>query len=300
MSLADKMLTGLLPIVPKPIVKHFSKRYIAGETLQQALQTVRDLNDKGFCATLDILGENVATIEEATAATEAYHKVLKSIDQQKLDCSISVKLTHLGLKLDREFCFRNLHSLVEDAQNYGNFVRIDMEDSSCTSDTIDIFLRLREEFTNVGIAIQAYLRRSLEDVRRLMRVGANVRLCKGIYVEPRTIAYRDKDIINKNYVLLLEELLRNGNYVGIATHDEKLVWEAYRIIDQLHLEKSRYEFQMLLGVDEQLRQIILDAGHRLRVYVPFGEQWYNYSLRRLRENPQIAGYVLKSLFQRRL
>jgi proline dehydrogenase len=184
------------------------------------------------------------------------------------------------------------------ASELNNFVRIDMEDSSCTSETLRIYRELRREFTNVGVVVQAYLRRTLDDVAELGDLRPNYRLCKGVYLEPREISYRDMRVINRNYVTLLERLLRGGSYVGIATHDELMVWEAFRLIRELRLPSNAYEFQMLLGVDEQLRDIIHAAGHNLRVYIPFGRDWYAYSVRRLRENPRLAGYVFKAMFKK--
>ncbi|MFQ5707523.1 MAG: proline dehydrogenase family protein [bacterium] len=298
MSLLDHLTVWTIPFVPRFLVRSVSSRYIAGSTLEDAVRVVHNLNGEGCCATLDVLGEHVTKTEEAESAVQEYLKALEKIHLEKLDSNISVKLTMVGLQLDFDFCLKNMRRLLERAGELHNFVRIDMEDSSCTSDTLKIYSQLRKDFDNVGFVIQAYMRRSLSDVRGLMNGTAplNVRVCKGIYIEPREIAYKDKDIINLNYVLLLEELLRNGNYIGIATHDEKLVWAAYKILDELKVPKERYEFQMLLGVDEQLRRIILQGGHKLRVYVPYGKRWYEYSIRRLKENPKIAGYVVKNFF----
>jgi proline dehydrogenase len=259
---------------------------------------VRSLNNGGCCATLDVLGEDIKSKDEAEAAVQEYLEALQRIKHEKLDSNISVKLTMLGLKLDVNFCLDNMRRIVSRAREFENFVRIDMEDSTCTSDTLKIYSELKKDFDNVGFVIQAYLRRSQRDIQEQMNSNSriNVRVCKGIYIEPRDIAYKDGDIINSNFVLLVERLLRNKNYVAIATHDEKLVWASYKIIDELKLTKEEYEFQMLLGVDEQLRRIILREGHRLRVYVPYGQRWYQYSVRRLKENPKIAGYVVKNFF----
>ncbi len=299
MNLLDQLVVSALPFIPKPIVGYFSKPYIAGPSIQDAIRVVRELNKQGAMATLDVLGESVTSREQATAAAQTYEEVLGTIDREKLDSNISVKLTQLGLKIEEEFCYQNTRRVVEKAASLGNFVRIDMEDSSCTTDTIAIYKRLREDFDNVGLALQAYLRRSIKDVRDLLPLKPNIRICKGIYVEPREIAYKDREIINRNFTLLVETLLRQGSYVAIATHDERLVWEGYRLIDELNLASEDYEFQMLLGVDEQLRRIILGDDHRLRVYVPFGKEWYAYSVRRLRENPRIAGYVFRAIFKPR-
>lgn len=295
MSAFDYLLSRALPLVPRPIVRRISRRYIAGEGLPDALRVVRSLNQRGLLATLDVLGESVGSPLQVEGAVRDYQEALAALRGGGLQANISVKLTQLGLKIDRELCLSSMRTLVLGARAQGNFVRIDMENSTCTSATLEVYRALRAEgFDNVGVVLQAYMRRSLTDVRELPE-GANVRLCKGIYVEPRAIAYRDRAVVNKNYVRLLEEILERGLYVGIATHDEDLVWEAQRILDRRRLAPDRYEFQMLLGVDEELRGLILGAGHRLRIYVPFGVNWYAYSLRRLKENPRIAGYVARSL-----
>lgn len=298
MSWLNRVIASALPAVPKPLVRHFSRPYIAGETIEDMARVVGALNAQGFLATVDVLGEFITRREQADAAVRDYEKVLSVVSDRELSSGVSVKLTALGLKLDnlgKEFCYQNLRRIVAFARERSRFVRIDMEDSSCTSDTLDLYFRLREKFANLGVVIQACLRRSLEDVKRLARVRASVRVCKGIYLEPRAIAYHDREIINRNFVLLLERLLDAGAPVAIATHDERLVWEAFRLLDRFR--EGHHEFQMLLGVDEPLRRMIHDAGHRLRVYVPFGAHWYAYSLRRLRENPQVAGYVLRNLFK---
>jgi proline dehydrogenase len=300
MSLIDKLVVNTLPAVPKPVVRRFSSRYIAGDTLDDAVQVTRELNQKGCMVTLDVLGEHVTRRGEAEQATREYLQALEAIAREKLDSNISIKLTQFGLKLDFDFCLQNVTKLVQRAKELKNFVRIDMEDTSCTTDTLRVYDLLRKEFNNVGVVVQAYLRRTLIDVRDLMKNGApaNFRICKGIYIEPRELAYKDHDLINNNFTRVLDEMLRQKAYVGIATHDERLVWDALRLIDELRLPKTAYEFQMLLGVDEQLRDIILAGGHRLRVYVPFGKEWYAYSVRRLKENPQIAGHVIKNFFKR--
>jgi proline dehydrogenase len=296
----NRALSLALPAVPKPLVRVFSRRYIAGATADDALAAVRALRAEGALATLDILGELVSTAEQARENTRAYEDLLRRIESERLpDAHVSVKLTALGLLLDRGLCLDHMRCLCALARDTGNFVRIDMEDSSCTTDTLAIHETLRTEYPgHVGVVLQAALRRTLADLDALARTPANVRLCKGIYVEPREIAYRDAEIIRRNFVLALEAMLERGVYAAIATHDERLVWEALRLVRHHALAPEQYEFQMLLGVDAQLRRILVRAGHRLRVYVPFGEHWYRYSVRRLRENPQIAGYAFKAIFQR--
>ena len=298
MSLIDKLIGATVPIVPKLLVRRIAAPYIAGESLDDQVVAIKELNGKGFMAASAILGEDVTQRSESTEAVEQYEEVLATIASQRLNSNIHVKLTHLGLKLDKEFCYTNVKRLLEVADSYGNFVRIDMEDSPTTDDTFDIFFRLNAEFENVGCVVQACLRRTANDVQKLTAAKANVRICKGIYIEPSEISYLDPEAIRKNYAGLLEELLKASCYVGIATHDKWLVDEAIRIIGTLKLDVSQYEFQMLHGVDPKLRQSIVETSHRLRVAVPFGPMWYPYSVRRLRKNPRIARYVLQALLTR--
>ncbi len=299
MNLLNKFVVATLPAVPRPIVRYFANRYIAGEEVVDAFHVVNRLNAKGMTATLDVLGEDIHEREEALGARDNIIEVLKSISQERIESNVSIKLTQLGLKLDKNFCLDNARMIVSTAHALENFVRIDMEDSTCTEDTLRIYGRLGKEFDNVGIVLQAYLRRTEEDAKALIRDGfKNFRLCKGIYVEPEAIAYKKKDEINGNFIRVLKLMLQNKTYVGIATHDDALIDAASRMIAEMHLERSQYEFQMLLGVRSELRAEVLRAGHRLRVYVPFGKHWYQYSLRRFKENPQVAAYVFKALFDR--
>lgn len=308
MNLLNKLVVATLPAVPKPIVRYFAHRYIAGEEVDDALRVVKDLNAHGMMATLDLLGEDIAYREEALTSRDTIIDLLRAIARERLDANVSIKLTQLGLKLDGTFCLDNAHVIAATAKDAGNFVRIDMEDSSCTDDTLSIYRQLRKEFTNVGIVLQAYLRRTEQDAMALMNEGLkNFRLCKGIYIEPESIAFKGRADINENFIRILELMLRNKAYVGIATHDEELVQAAYRMItdfvvsaqsNDYGLQRPEYEFQMLLGVLPELRSKVIRDGHRLRVYVPFGKHWYQYSLRRFKENPQIAGYVVKALFSR--
>ncbi len=282
-------------MVPRAIIRRASSRYIAGATLDEAIATVRVLNDDGAMATLDVLGEYVTQLSQAETSVHEYNHALESIERNNLDANVSVKLSSLGLLIDSEYCFQRMRDLCQQAKERNNFIRIDMEDSEVTEVTLDIHRKLLEEFENVGVAIQSYMRRTQNDVSALIQQGANVRVCKGIYVEPRSVAWKDDGAVNRNFARAVRRLLERGCYVGIATHDESLVWETERIIEELNLDKSKYEFQMLLGVEEDLRRVILAAGHRLRVYVPFGSHWYEYSTRRLRENPKLAGYIIKGM-----
>jgi proline dehydrogenase len=261
-------------------------------------RAVGEVNAQGFLSAVSILGEFVTRREESETAVADYQQVLSTIQEKGLDSNIHIKPSHLGLKLDKDFCYQNVRRLLIHARELSNFVRLDMEDSSCISDTLDLYDRLRDEFDNVGVVIQSCMRRSLEDVRRLAKHKASVRMVKGIYIEPRSLAYLDPEIIRSNYNVLVEELLSAGCYVAMATHDERLVWEGLQIVDRLGLEPSQYEFQMLLGVEAPLRRIIRDGGHPLRVAIPFGANWYPYSVRRLRKNPTVAGYVFKAIFQK--
>ena len=296
MSLVNKIFIIILPLVPKIIIGFFSKKYIAGPTLDQAIERIKDLNKRGIMATIDILGEEIDQKADALQVVQEYKDVLAAIKKHHLDSNISVKPTHLGLKIDKMFCLENMRAIVKEAEKHQNFVRIDMEDHTCTSDTLEMYLSLKKEFENVGVVIQSYLRRTMDDVRVLVNHHANLRLCKGIYLEPKSLAYKDPAIVNLNFNYALEKLLSNGCYVGIATHDEKLLWFALSLIDKLKLKKEAYEFQMLLGVTEDLRDLLVKEGHRMRIYVPYGEHWYAYSMRRLKENPHVAVSIFKNIF----
>jgi proline dehydrogenase len=297
MRIVDRAIANFLPYLPKALVGRVASRYIAGETVKDAIRVARGLNAKGFRATMDILGEDVHRLDQAQGAALTYRTLLDQLHREKIDSNVSVKLTQLGLKVDKAECLALADSIVTRAREFGNFVRLDMEDSSCTTDTLEIYSQLRRRHANVGVVIQAYLHRTAEDVDRLLGIQPNFRLCKGVYVEPESIAWHDMKDINRNYLQILERLLRSGIYVGIATHDEHIVREAQRLIAELKLPPTAYEFQMLLGVTESLRSSIRAAGHPLRVYIPFGRDWYAYSVRRLRENPRLAGYVLRAMLR---
>jgi proline dehydrogenase len=288
----DRTIARMLPAVPKPVVHLLAQRYIAGPTLEDACREVEEANRQGKLATIDVLGEEINRDEEARAIAQAYRDVFETIERRKLDSNVSVKLTGLGLKLDYELCRENLEAVVREAARLDNFVRIDMEDSSTTDDTLQLYRELREAgHENLGIVLQAYLRRTTDDIRSLADLQPSVRICKGIYVEPSELAYQGHEEVRTNFLRALEALLDAGCYVGIATHDEWLVSEGRRIVARRGLGQDEYEFQMLLGVAEPLGDQLVREGHRLRIYVPFGEHWYAYSLRRLQENPKIAGYI---------
>ena len=292
MGLVDSAIVRFLPVVPKPVVRRISERYVAGEELDDALRAVHLLNEEGKLATIDVLGEEITSPDEARAITAAYRETFEAIESGRLDSNVSVKPTALGLKLGYDLCRENLEDVVRHAAERGNFVRIDMEDSSTTEDTLRMYRELRAGgHDNVGVVFQARLKRTLQDIRELAELRPNVRLCKGIYVEPPEIAFRDFDSIRASFVQALEELLEASCYVGIATHDEWLVEQGQRLTSARGLGRENYEFQMLLGVRPAMGDALVRGGHRLRIYTPFGRDWYEYSLRRLQENPKIAGYI---------
>jgi proline dehydrogenase len=299
LALLDRAIVRVLPAVPRSVVRRISNRYIAGTTIPEAVRVVRELNEHGQMATIDVLGEEVTSRREALEIVRAYHDVFEAIERERLDSNVSVKLTALGLNLAYELCWKNLEKVVRHAAESKNFVRIDMEDSSTTSDTLALYRELREAgLENVGVVLQAYLRRTLRDIHDLAPLEPSVRLCKGIYLEPPLIAFQEYEEVRQNFVRALRELLQIGSYVGIATHDQFLIDEAKRLVAERGLTREQYEFQMLLGVRELAAKRLVGEGHRLRVYVPFGEHWYRYSLRRLQENPKIAGYVASDTVNR--
>lgn len=298
MSLINQLMVNTIPIFPKSFVRIFANKYIAGDKLSDAVETVRSLNSEGYCATMDVLGEFISDKTEALNSTNENIDVINAIVKNNLDCNLSVKLTMLGLGIDKEFCLENMSKILSEAKKHNMFVRIDMEDSSVTQITLDVFNQLREKFDNVGIVIQAYLKRSEKDVSAMSENGVNFRICKGIYIEPEEIAYKGFHEIRDNFLKLVNISLKNGSYIGIATHDEFLVDGSIKIIKELKLPKDKFEFQMLLGVQENLRNRILSEGFKVRIYVPFGERWYEYSIRRFKENPNIAGHVFKNIFRR--
>jgi proline dehydrogenase len=274
-----------------------AKKYIAGQTVDEAMQTVRALNRAGAAATVDVLGEFVKEPEVAAQERDKSIEVVREISDGGLESGLSVKLTSLGLDIDEALCRANLHTVLDVAREHGIFVRIDMENSPYTDQTLAIAREMWEEYgPRVGVVLQAYLRRTINDIADLAPLGMSVRLCKGIYIESETIAYRDRREVQNNYLRCLEALIANGTFVGIATHDDVLIDGARELLRAHELKKSQYEFQMLLGVRESVRDQLINEGHRMRVYVPFGEDWYGYSVRRLQENPQIAGHVVKALF----
>ncbi len=294
MSLVNQAIVRTVTLMPKSVVGIFSRKYIAGETLEDGINTVKQLNSKGIYATLDVLGESIQNREEAVTYKLEAIKVLESIHTQKLKANLSIKPTQMGLNIDTEFAYQQIKEIVAKAKEIDSFVRIDMEDSSTTDKTFEVYKKIYQEYKNLGVVIQAYLKRSLDDVIILNKLGTNYRLCKGIYVEPATIAIKDRQAIRDNFMTILKQMFMDGNYVGIATHDKYLIDESYKLIRELNIPKDKFEFQMLLGVREDLRDKINKDGYKIRIYVPFGKEWYAYSIRRLKENPSIARHIVKS------
>ena len=296
MSLLNTLIVKVTQMLPKSMVRVFAGKYIAGEELQDAINLVKQLNSKGIFATLDVLGESIQNKEEAIEAKKKCIEVIEAIETNKLMANLSIKPTQMGLAIDEEFAFQQILEIVQKAKSFNNFVRIDMEDSPFTDPTIRVYKKVNEKIGHVGVVLQAYLKRTLSDIEQLNKLGTNYRICKGIYVEPESIAYKKRQAIRDNFLKALRLMLENRNYVGIATHDDYLIGNSYKMIKEMNIPKDKFEFQMLLGVKEELRDKINSDGYKVRIYVPFGEDWFAYSIRRLKENPQIAGYVFKNIF----
>ncbi|MGC9042216.1 MAG: proline dehydrogenase family protein [Myxococcota bacterium] len=275
----------------------FAKRFVAGEELSEAIPAIKALNEKGIMVTFDHLGENVTTEEMAKSAADTYLDLLDVIKKEGLNSNVSVKLTQMGLDLGDEFCLNNVERIVKKAQELNNFVRIDMEGSAYTQKTLDITYKLFEKYQNVGVVIQAMLLRSEEDVKELNKRGIRVRLCKGAYKEPASVAYQKKEQVNENYLKLMKILLTEGKYPGIATHDEKIIEECKRYISENKIESSRFEFQMLYGIRRDLQLQLVKEGFNMRVYVPYGKEWFPYFYRRLRERKENLFFVMKNFFK---
>lgn len=294
-SLLDRTIAGVLPAVPRPVVRRVSSRYIAGEDFAAVVAAARELGARGLRSTMDILGENTDSADKARQAAAAYLELVDRQVEAGVDRNVSIKLSQLGLTIDRELCLASMRTIVGRSASHGGKVRIDMEDSSLTDTTLRVYKALRAEFSNVGVVLQAYLHRSLDDVKALAPLTPDYRLCKGIYIEPAAVAIQGRAEINANFLRVLAAMFEGGSYVGIATHDVALVEGARRLIAERGLGPDRYEFQMLLGVQEKLRDRLVAEGHPLRVYLPYGREWYAYCMRRLKENPSVAGHVFRAM-----
>ncbi len=298
----NKFIASILPYFPKRFVWIFSKPYVSGETMEDALKASKDLNSKGIKVTLDVLGEFIKDLDEAEANKKEYMELIDLAEKSKIDGNYSLKPTSFGLLLDKDICYNHIREIVAKAAGYNNFVRVDMEDSPCVDMEIELFRKLKSEFPeNVGLVLQSYLKRTNKDIKDMLdmnseKVPLNYRLCKGIYVEPAEIAYKKYEEVNQHFLEDLELIFQNNIYPGIATHDKFLVEGAYKLIEKYNVPKDMYEFQMLYGVTPNLRKSIVDDGHTMRVYVPFGKEWFGYSTRRLKENPKMAWLIMKAIF----
>jgi len=298
----NKLIASVLPYFPKKFVWIFSRSYISGETIEDAMRVSKDLNNKKVSVTLDVLGEFIKSLEEAEENKREYLHLIDVTHKSGVNGNFSVKPTSFGLLIDKNTCYEHIREIVTRAASYNNFIRIDMEDSPCTDLEIELFGKLKPEFpASVGLVVQAYLKRTLDDVKGLTYLNNEMhplsfRLCKGIYVEPEAIAYKNYEEINRHFLEDLDYMLSNKIHVGIATHDKNLIDGASRLLEKYEVPKNMYEFQMLYGVTPRLRESIVNEGHPMRVYVPFGKKWFGYSTRRLKENPKIASHIIKAIF----
>jgi proline dehydrogenase len=302
MRILNTVAALAIPFIPRALIQKISRRYIAGDSLAEAIARVQTLNARGFSATLDVLGETVSSMSEAEALTGEYTKVLEAIRVHGLNAEISIKPSALGLLVDEAQCERLVRHILKVAAADGNFACIDMEDVNCTQKEIDLFTRVEREHGNVGLALQAYLKRTYGDIERLLRKTSTVRICKGIYVEDHVHlverARSDRAAINVHFIEHVSRCFKAGAFVGIATHDAALIEEVIALVRREEVDRTKFEFQMLLGVCESLRDRLLSMGFNVRVYVPYGKDWYGYSTRRIKENPRIAGHVIKAMLSR--
>jgi proline dehydrogenase len=297
----NKIISHTLPYFPQKFIWRFSKAYIAGESIQDAIDASKALNRKKIRVTIDILGEFIEKLDQARANRDAYLELIATAEQADVMGNYSLKPTMFGLLLDKETCYAHIRDLVVTAASHGNFIRIDMENALCVDDSIAIFRRLKKEFPkNVGLVLQAYLKRTRSDLEAMLDLRGddadlNFRLCKGIYVESPSIAYKDPREINAHFLEDLEFMFQNKVYPAIATHDKFLIQGALTLIDTYNVSPSGYEFQMLYGVTPKQCHALVASGHPVRVYVPFGKNWFGYSTRRLKENPAMIRHILKAM-----
>ena len=300
MSFINNTIIKTIPLLPKKIVKVIADQYVAGETIESTLKKTKYLNSNKYHVTIDLLGEHVSELNEIKNITNTYLQILNQIQALNLSSNISVKPTHIGLDVSIDTFKENAFKLAKKADEYDNFIRFDMENSQTTDATIQVFKEIYQDYKNVGTVFQAYLKRSFNDLEKLMGQNINFRLCKGIYNESSDIAYKDYNDINKNYLRIVELAFKNKNYIGLATHDLILIKEIYNLIEKYNVSNTNFEFQVLYGVPMKgwLKKH-LKNNFKVRVYLPYGPQWYEYSIRRLKENPNIAKYVAKSIFLNR-
>ena len=299
MSWVNTSIVSMIRVMPRWSIHPFARTYVAGESIEETVPVVKKVNDCGFTCTLDILGEHVQSAEEAENITREYCDLYDVISTENMNCNISIKLTHIGLALDKNIAAVNLVRILKQAKLHSNFCRIDMENSSYTQQTIDLYKDCVSKYPNIGIVLQAYLKRSLEDAHALNTPSFNTRICKGIYNEPETIAFQDRTAIQDNFFQITKEILLGNGFAAIATHDIPLIDRIDEWIESTQISSDRFEFQVLYGVPMKGRlERLLDKGYTVRQYIPFGKEWFDYSLRRLKENPKIMSYVLGNLFKR--
>ena len=279
------------------IFRNTAWRFVAGEHIDDAILVARDANHRRVRGSLDFLGENTTSREDAIKSSREVYGMLDRIQFEKVDCNVSIKLTQLGLAIDRDFCGENLANIVRHARECGNFIRVDMEDSPYTSATLDLVLRTHQQLDNVGTVIQAYLYRSEADVRRLLEQRVRIRLCKGAYLEPETIAFKKKSDTDANFMKLTKILLQSGIYHGIATHDEAIVKATKEFASDKEIPKESFEFQMLYGIRRDLQENLVAEGYNIRIYIPYGTRWYPYFMRRLAERPANVAFILRALLK---
>ncbi len=300
----NKIIANTLPYMPQNLIWIFSKRYIAGETIEDGLKACRELNAEGIEVTVDLLGEFISTIEQAEENKIKYFEIIERFSAEGIIGNFSVKPSMFGLLIDKDICYANVEAVLKKAVEKKTFIRIDMEDSQCVDNELEMYRKLQQRYpANVGLVVQAYLRRTKNDLTNLSTSHINgnplnFRLCKGIYVEPKHVAYKDSEEIREHYLDDLKFIFDHKMYVGIATHDKYLVEKAIEMIKEQKVEPTKYEFQMLYGVTPELRTSIVKQGYKMRVYVPFGKDWFGYSTRRLKENPKMASHIIKALFLR--
>jgi len=300
----NKLIANALPYMPKKLIWIFSKRYIAGETIEDGLKACQELNQQGIEVTVDLLGEFITTIQQAEENKIKYIEIIERFTSAEIIGNFSLKPTMFGLLIDKDICFTNIEDVIRKAAEKKSFVRIDMEDSQCVDSEMEMYRKLQQKYpAHVGLVVQAYLRRTKNDLMNLSNIHVNgtplnFRLCKGIYIEPKHIAFKTYEEVCEHYLDDLNFMFDHKMYVGIATHDKYLVDRATRMIEEKNIDKTKYEFQMLYGVTPELRSGIVKQGHKMRVYVPFGKDWFGYSTRRLKENPEVASHIIKALFFR--
>ena len=295
----NKLIASSVSVFPKWFIELFSKSYVAGYSSNEVLSIVEKLNGQGFSATIDILGEHVKDLDISKNITQQYCELFENINLRSIDSNISVKPTHIGLDISKNVVLENFNKIIEVARDKSNFLRIDMESSNNTDDTFEIYNSLKNKYAGVGVVLQAYLKRSIDDIENLAGPKFNARICKGIYKEDSEIAYKEKDMINSNFLEMAKLMLQKNSYACFATHDQQLIDSLVELVEKMKIETTKFEFQVLYGVpmNGKLEKLI-SKGYKVRIYVPFGPDWYEYSLRRLKENPNIAGYVIKNLFLR--